>query len=141
MWKDETTLLDIDDPLSRESTGCSSPRGRQTMSIGHIDSELATRVPLDRIGEACRRFGVSQLWVHGPILERDPGPTGEVEFLVEFLNNDAGPWGSKLDLLENDLSGVLHRKVRVSSRGGIQDSTPSPWREQILNSARLIYEL
>ena len=58
------------------------------------------------------RFGVSQLWVHGPILERDPRPDEEVEFLVEFLNNDAGPWGSKLDLLENDLSGLMHRKVR-----------------------------
>jgi predicted nucleotidyltransferase len=110
------------------------------MSVGQIDTGLAGRLPLERIAEACGRFGVSQLWVHGPILERDPRPDEEVEFLVEFLNNDAGPWGSKLDLLENDLSGLMHRKVRVSSRGGIQDSTPSPWREQILNSARLIYE-
>jgi len=110
------------------------------MSVGQLDTGLAGRLPLERIGEACRPVGVSQLWVHGPILEHDPDSVEEVEFLVEFINNDAGPWGSKLDVLENDLSGVLHRKVRVSSRGGIRDSTPSPWREQILNSARLIYE-
>jgi hypothetical protein len=61
-------------------------------------------------------------------------------FLVEFINNDFGPWGSKLDVLENDLSGVMHRKVRVDTRGGIRDSTRSPWREQILGSAILIYE-
>ncbi len=110
------------------------------MSIGQIDTRLAARLPLDRIAEACRRHGVSQLWVHGAILERDPEPAEEIEFLVEFLNNDFGPWGSKLDLLENDLSGPMHRKVRVSARGGIEDSMPSPRREQILDSARLIYE-
>ena len=110
------------------------------MSVGQLDTGLAGRLPLERIGEACQRVGVSQLWVHGLILEHDPNSAEEVEFLVEFINNDAGPWGSKLDVLENDLSGVLHRKVRVSSRGGIRDSTPSPWREQILNSARLIYK-
>jgi predicted nucleotidyltransferase len=96
------------------------------VSVVHPDAELGTRLPLERIAEACGRFGVAQLWVHGPILERDPSPEEDVEFLVEFLNNDAGPWGSKLDLLENDLSEVMHREVRVASRGGIRDSTPSP---------------
>lgn len=110
------------------------------MSIGQIDAGLATRLPLGPIAEACRRHGVSQLWVHGPILERIPEPGEEIEFLVEFLHDDYGPWGCKLDLLENDLSGPMHRKVRVSSRGGVKDSTLSPWREQILASARLIYE-
>jgi predicted nucleotidyltransferase len=110
------------------------------MSISASQTDLATKLPLDRIAEACRRHGVSQLWVHGPILEGDSASGGEVEFLVEFLNNDFGPWGSKLDLLENDLSGSMHRKIRVASRGGVRDSTPSPWREQILASARLVYE-
>src|SRR3954462_2048042 len=110
------------------------------MSVGQIDAGLAGRLPLERIAEGCDRLGVAQLWVHGPILERDPSPDEEVEFLAEFLENEAGPWGSKLDLLENDLSGLMHRKVRVSSRGGIRNSTPSPWREQIHGSARLIYE-
>jgi predicted nucleotidyltransferase len=110
------------------------------MSIGQIDTRLAERLPLDRIAEACRRHGVSELWVHGPILERTPEPAEEIQFLVEFLHDDFGPWGCKLDLLENDLSGPMHRKVRVSARGGIKDSMPSPRREQILDSARLIYE-
>ncbi len=110
------------------------------MSIGQIDAGLATRLPLGPIAEACRRHGVSQLRVHGPILERTPGPDEEVEFLVEFLNNDFGPWGSKLDGVENDLAGAMHRKVHVASRQGVADSTLSPWREQILDSARVVYE-
>jgi len=110
------------------------------MSVGQLDTGLAGRMPLERIGEACRHLGVSHLWVYGPILDHEPAPTDEVKFLVEFINNDFGPWGSKLDLLENDLSGVMHRKVRVDSRGGILDSTQSPWRERILDSAVLIHE-
>ena len=110
------------------------------MSLGHIDADLAVRLSLDSIAVACRTHGVSKLWVYGPILERSPTSDDEIRFLVDFLNDDFGPWGSKLDLLENDLSGSLHRKVFVASRGGIVDSTPSPFREEILNSARLIYE-
>jgi predicted nucleotidyltransferase len=110
------------------------------MSISPSDAELATRLPLDRIHELCRRHEVSQLFVSGPILEREAREDDEIRFLVMFQNDDFGPWGCKLDLLENDLSGALHRKVHVSSRRGIQHSTPSPWREQILDSARLIHE-
>ncbi len=110
------------------------------MSLGHVGEELAVRLPLDRIAEACRRHGVAKLWVHGSILEREPGSEEEIEFLVEFHNNDHGPWGSKLDLLENDLAGPMHRKVNVASRGGVKDSMPSPRREQILDASRLIYD-
>jgi predicted nucleotidyltransferase len=109
------------------------------MSVGQRDTGLTGRMPLERIGEACRRLGVSRLWVYGPILEHAPSPTEDAKFLVEFINNDFGPWGCKLDDLENDLSGVMHRKVHVASRGGVRDSTHSPWREQILDSAMLIY--
>ena len=89
------------------------------MSIGQIDTRLAAQLPLDRIAEACRRHGVSQLWVHERSWSEDPEPTEDIQFLVEFLNDDYGPWGYKVDLLENDLSGPMHRKVRVASRGGI----------------------
>jgi predicted nucleotidyltransferase len=109
------------------------------MSIGQLDPKLAMRLPLDRIAEICPRYGVSELSVYGPILERDLLPEDEVEFLVMFLNDDAGPWMSKFEELENDLSGVMHRRVQVASRRGIEQSTLSPWREQILNSARTIY--
>ena len=60
------------------------------MSVGQLDTGLAGRLPLERIGKACRRVGVSQLWVHGPILEHDPDSVEEVEFLVEFIRRPAG---------------------------------------------------
>jgi uncharacterized protein len=110
------------------------------MSIGPVNPELATKLPLQRIAEICQRYGVSELSVYGPILESDVQENVEVLFLVEFLDNDFGPWGCKFDQVENDLSGALHRKVHVASREGVRQSTPSPRRELILGTRRLIYE-
>jgi hypothetical protein len=70
----------------------------------------------------------------------DEGITDEILFLVEFQNDDAGPWGCKLDKVENDLSGALHRKAHVAFRRGIEQSSPPPRRELILGSAQRIYE-
>ena len=110
------------------------------MSVGQIDTGLAGRLPLGASAKSANALACHSFGSTGRSSSADPSPEEEVEFVVEFLNNDAGPWGSKLELLENDLSGIMHRKGRVSSRGGIRDSTHSPWSEQILNSARSIYE-
>ncbi len=110
------------------------------MSVGKDKTELATRLPLDRIAEICRRHSVSELSVYGLGGEGDSESGQELLFLVEFQNVDFGPWGSKLDAVENDLSGVLHRKVHVASRRGIEQSSPRQRRDHILGSARRVYE-
>ena len=107
---------------------------------------IPTAEPADRrwssgkIDELCRSYGVAQLYIAraGPN-EFEPSLAEELEFLVLFLDDDFGPYGSKLDRMENDLSGLLHRKVQLSSRRGVEHSMPSPWREKLLDSARLIY--
>jgi predicted nucleotidyltransferase len=112
------------------------------MSIGNDKTELATKLPLDRIAEICRQYGVSELSVYGLAGDGEGGPQREEEilFLVTFHNDDFGPWGSKLDEIENDLSGVMHRKAHVASRRGIEQSSPPPRRDRILSSAQRIYE-
>jgi uncharacterized protein len=111
------------------------------MSIGNDKTELATTLPLDRIAEICREHSVSELWVYGLGGEGDSQPEEEVLFLVEFHNDDFGPWGSKLDEIENDLEGVMHRKVHVASRRGIEQSSAPLRRDHILHSADLILKL
>jgi predicted nucleotidyltransferase len=110
------------------------------MSIGHVNRDLDTRLPLDRIAEICQRYGVSELSVYGPKSEGDTQPEGEILFLVSFRDDDAGPWGSKLDELENDLSGALHRPAPVATRQGIEQSSPPGRRDLLLGSAQRIYE-
>ena len=111
------------------------------MSIGKDSTDLATALPLDRIAEICQRHGVSELSVYGLGGEGDFHREGEVLFLVEFHNDDFGPWGSKLDAVENDLSGLMHDKVHVASRRGIEQSSPPPRRDHILGSAALVFKL
>jgi hypothetical protein len=109
-------------------------------------STIATAEPADRrwpsgpIDELCRSYSVAQLYLVGTgPTESAPTSAEDLEFLVMFLDDDFGPYGSKLDRMENDLSGLLHCKVQLSSRRGVESSMPSPWREKLLNSARLIY--
>jgi hypothetical protein len=109
------------------------------MSIGYVNPELARRLPLERIAEICRRYGVSELSVCGLAGESDMRGEEEVVFLVTFHNDDSGPWGSKLDELENDVSGVMHRAVHVASRRGIEQSSLAPRRDLILGSAQRVY--
>jgi len=94
------------------------------MSIGHVNPALASRLPLDRIAELCQRYGVSELSVYGLGPEGDAKHAEEPLFLVMFHKNDFGPWGCKLDELENELSGVMHEKVHVVSRRGIDEKAP-----------------
>jgi len=110
------------------------------MSIGHVNHALATKLPLERIAEICERYGVSELCVYGLGVEGDAKRAEEPLFLVMFRNDEFGPWGCKLDQLENDLSGVMHEKVHVASRQGIEQSSPPPRRDHILASAQRVYE-
>ena len=50
------------------------------MTIGHVNPELAMKLPLDRIAEICRRYGVLELAVHGLGSETDGGPDEETLF-------------------------------------------------------------
>jgi hypothetical protein len=61
------------------------------MSIGNVDSQLARMLPLDRIAEICRKYGVSQLSVFGLSSEREAASDEEVLFLATFHNDDRGP--------------------------------------------------
>ena len=58
--------------------------------------------------------------------EREAASDEEVLFLATFHNDDSGPWGSKLDELENDLSGIVHYKVHVASRRASNRVRSSP---------------
>ena len=51
-----------------------------------------------------------------------------------FKDDDFGPWGSKLDEFENDLSGLMHRQVHVVSRRGFRAELEFRDKAQLLGS-------
>ncbi len=98
-------------------------------------------LPMAEIAEVCRKYGVRELAVFGSALRDDFRPDSDVDFLVTFENNDAGPWMSKFIDLEEELTSLLGRKVDVVSRKGIEQSRNWIRRRAILESAVLIYEV
>lgn len=96
-------------------------------------------LPMDSIADLCKKYEVEELSIFGSILRDDIRPESDIDFLVVFRNNDAGPWMSKFTELEEDLAGVLGRKVDLVDKLGIQQSRNWIRRDAILNSATVIY--
>jgi predicted nucleotidyltransferase len=101
-----------------------------------------TRIPLpmDRIREICRKYDVTELAVFGSVLSDSFRPDSDVDFLVTFRNNDAGPWASKFMDMEEELSALLGRPVDVVDKGGVEQSANYIRRKSILRSAEAIFD-
>jgi predicted nucleotidyltransferase len=100
---------------------------------------LRIDLPLNAIAGVCRRFGVSELAVFGSAMRDDFRADSDVDFLVRFHDNDAGPWMSKFDHLESELAGLLGRRVELTDWNGVAQSTNPYRRDAILKSARTVY--
>jgi hypothetical protein len=102
--------------------------------------QLRIDLPLETIARVCEKYGVSELAVFGSVLRDDFDPArSDVDFLVRFINNDAGDWGHKYLDMEEELGKLLNRKVDVVSWRGIEQSTNPVRRGHILKHARQVY--
>jgi predicted nucleotidyltransferase len=109
------------------------------MSIGHVNPELAKKLPLDRIAELCRKYYVVELSIFGSFLRDDFGPESDIDLLVIFQDDDYGPWMGKLLQMEDELSALLGRKVDLVPKESIERSENWIRRNRILDTAQVIY--
>jgi predicted nucleotidyltransferase len=100
---------------------------------------IGNLLPMAQIHDICRKYDVTELAVFGSVLRDDFGPDSDVDFLVTFRNNDAGPWAGKFMYMEEELAAVLGRPVDVVSRQGIEQSPNWIVRKSILRSAQVVY--
>ena len=70
-------------------------------------------MPTERLAEFCRRHHIRSLSLFGSILRDDFRPDSDVDVLVEFKPD--GPVGLRFFELEQELSGILGRKVDLST--------------------------
>jgi len=96
-------------------------------------------LPAGIIDDVCRKHGVEELSLFGSVLREDFGPDSDLDFLVVFKDNDAGPWMSKFMDLEEELSQALGRRVDVVDKRGVEQSENYIRRRHILSSARVLY--
>jgi predicted nucleotidyltransferase len=96
-------------------------------------------LPLAEIAELCLKYDVEELAVFGSALRDDFRSDSDVDFLVVFKNNDAGPWMCKFTELQDELSRLLGRPVDVIDKRGVEQSENYIRRKHILSSARTVY--
>jgi uncharacterized protein len=108
------------------------------MSIGHVNQH-GIPLPLDQIGDLCRKHNVLKLAVFGSLLRDDFGPESDVDFLVAFRDDDYGPWMNKLQHMEKELGALLGREVDLVPMESVLQSENWIRRDQILGTAKVIY--
>ena len=102
--------------------------------------QLRMELPLEAIARACQKHGVSELAVFGSVLRADFDPArSDVDFLVRFIDNDAGPWAHKFMDMKEELEALIGRSVDVVDWRGIEQSTNPYRRNHILKHARSFY--
>src|SRR3990172_4659416 len=97
-------------------------------------SNFRLEIPAGTIAEFCRRWKIKELRLFGSALREDFGPESDVDFLVAFAPD--AQW-SLLDhaVMEEELSGLLGRKVDLVSRRAGEGSSKWVRRKGSLGSA------
>lgn len=92
------------------------------------------RIPKEWLDDFCRRWKIGELRVFGSALREDFLPDSDLDLLVSFAAD--ADW-SLLDhvRMEEELSGVLRRKVDLVSRRAVERSSNWIRRKAILESA------
>lgn len=95
---------------------------------------LKISILTEQLEEFCRRWKIAELDLFGPALREDFRPDSDLDLLVSFTP-DAD--SSLLDhgAMEEELSGILGRKVELVSRRAIERSSNWIRRRAILESA------
>jgi uncharacterized protein len=94
----------------------------------------AIPIPTKKLEEFCQRWKIAELRVFGSALREDFGPDSDLDLLVTFAPN--ADW-SLLDhiAMEEELSGIVGRKVDRVSQRAIERSSNRIRRKTILESA------
>ena len=110
------------------------------MDVYASKSKLYDRLGITptQLKEFCRRWKVAELSLFGSILRQDFNLNSDVDVLVTYLPAAKRGLFEKMRMKE-DLETLLHRKVDLVSKKAIQKSSNWLRRENILNSAEVLY--
>ncbi len=91
-------------------------------------------IPTQELREFCRRWKITEFSFFGSVLRDDFGPDSDLDVLVDFAPE--AEW-SLLDhvTMEEELAGILARKVDLVTRRAVQRSHNPIRRNAILESA------
>jgi uncharacterized protein len=96
------------------------------------------QVDSEQVADFCRRWKIAEMSLFGSVLREDFGPQSDVDVLVRFA--EGAEW-SILDhvTMQEELAGILGRKVDLVSLRGLERSRNWIRRRAILRGAQRIY--
>ena len=106
-------------------------------------NELITQPNLnlskEQIITYCQRWHITQLALFGSVLRDDFSPHSDIDILVTF-HPDA-QWGLfDLVRMEDELATLTNRKIDLLTKASIEQSRNPLRRQEILQTAQVIYE-
>jgi hypothetical protein len=104
-----------------------------------FDVPIRIELPLQELAALCRKYNVAELAVFGSVLRDDFRPESDVDFLVRFRKDDAGPWLANLTGLQEELARLLDRPVDVVDWKGVEQSRNPFRRKSILGGLKMLY--
>ena len=96
-------------------------------------------ISLERIQKFCDRWQVIEFALFGSVLREDFRPDSDIDVIVRF-DPKAHRTFADLEDMEVELATIFNREVDVVTRNGIENSRNYLRRQEILSSARVIYE-
>ena len=104
-----------------------------------MELEALIQARREQILALAARYGASNVRIFGSVARSEARPDSDIDFLVSFIGNDFGPWGSNVTGLAEALENLLERHVDVVTRSAVEKSENYIRRCHILESARTIY--
>ena len=114
-------------------------RSRETVGAVRDGDALSPRILAspDAIGEFCKRWQVAELALFGSVLRDDYDRKSDIDVLVEFAPD--GVPGLEFVTMASELSSLLGRPVDILTRSAVERSQNPIRRQEILESAEVIY--
>jgi predicted nucleotidyltransferase len=98
---------------------------------------IKASLPLAALADFCRRWKIVRLDVFGSALRDDFGPKSDIDFLYVFAPDAHIGWHF-VDLCE-EIEQIVGRRVDMVSRKAIEQCANPRRRQEILDTAQVIY--
>jgi hypothetical protein len=95
--------------------------------------------PHHEIEDFCRRWQITELALFGSVLREDFGSTSDLDILVTFAPEADWSLFDHLRMKE-ELHQLLKRDIDLLSWDAVERSNNKPRRQEILNTAQVVYE-
>lgn len=103
-----------------------------------MSATLRLPIYIEKLGDFCRKWSITELAVFGSVLRNDFRPDSDVDFLVTF--DPTSHWGLLDHIrMQDELAEVVGRRVDLLTRRAVENSRNPIRRRAILESAQVIH--